>query len=259
MMEPMGPDDQFINAVKAAELLRIGYKTMLRWIKAGRVRALERRYDYENAEFLIPLEEIERLRAALNMSQRELVTRFLKLELDAQSLAVRLIQAEGQIRALGSELAQFQIQFSLHLSELHHISEEEGDTSGGADTPAAILRPFDLALSVTPDLTDELPPGSVRLTAFFRDHSIPITTGLDHLVKTDIEPILLDRGARDRSKGRWLSPDLQARLVIFWDSAGKPYTPCPDCPHYATTESHEASELTDQEQRPEAAEDDHES
>ena len=77
------------------------------------------------------------------------------------------------------------------------------------------------------------------------------TTGLDHLVKARIEPTLLDRGAKDGSKERWLSPDQQGRLIIYWDSAEKAYTSCPDCPHYALSDaSNEAAAEQPEDQEP---------
>ncbi|GCE32061.1 hypothetical protein KDA_75450 [Dictyobacter alpinus] len=240
-MEPSEPmDDQYINAVKASELLRIGYKTMLRWIKAGRIQAIERRYDYDNAEFLIPLQEIERLRATLSMSQRELLTRFLKLELDAQGLASRLLHAEGQIFSLQSDLAQLHMLVFSHLGEPFEAVTQEGqqpETGTGAKRhQPEPTYPADRSLA-------EPPPGSARLTAFLREHGVATTTGLDHLVKAQIEPLLLDRGAKDKSRERWLTAEMQGRLVVFWDSASKRYVPCFDCPHYqATTEAPEDQE-----------------
>lgn len=124
----MDETGQFVNAVKAAELLRISYKTMLRWIKAGRIRAIEKRYDYENAEFLIPLEEVERLRAALTLSQRELVSRFLKLELDALDMSRRVVQAEIELRELRFELGRLQQSVTLHIGERH--AEEPSSVHG---------------------------------------------------------------------------------------------------------------------------------
>lgn len=247
----MDETGQFVNAVKAAELLRISYKTMLRWIKAGRVQAIEKRYDYENAEFLIPLEEVERLRAALTLSQRELVSRFLKLELDTLDMSRRLMHAEGEIRELRADLAQLHLLVTLNMGEQQ--AEEQGGGQGEAVAPR--VRPLDLIRRPpVASQEDELLPGSIRLTAFFREHGVATTTGLDHLTKARIEPMLLDRGAKDRSKERWLSPDQQGRLIIYWDSAGKSYTRCPDCPHYVLSSANGEEEHEETSERPDEPE-----
>lgn len=227
----MDETGQFVNAVKAAELLRLSYKTMLRWIKAGRIRVIEKRYDYENAEFLIPLEEVERLRVALTLSQRELVTRFLKLELDALDMSRRVIQAETELRDLRNELGRLQHMVTLHIGV--PLAEESSRVHVDGSEQQHQSRPFDL---VRPTLGDEvlqsdLTPGSVCLTAFFREHGMPTSTGLDHLTKAQIEPMLLNRGAKDGSKERWLTPEQQGTLIINWDSTLKVYRRCEDCPH----------------------------
>ena len=217
--EPFG-DEPYVNATKAAELLRIAPKTMLRWIQAGRVRLLDKRYDhYSNAEFLIPLSEIERLRAALTMSQRELVTRLLKVELDHQRLA------EHQMR-LDREL----IQLRADVAYLRLLKEQPPALPTSEETPRV---PFILLPSNPREERDsqQIPLGSVRLVSFLHDHQVKTTTGLDHLSKARITPILVERGAQNGSKERWLTQNMQAHLIVFWDSASKPYVACSDCPH----------------------------
>jgi hypothetical protein len=68
----------------------------------------------------------------------------------------------------------------------------------------------------------DLLAGILRLIGFLREHRIATTVGLDHLAKAGIEPLLIDRSARDRSKERWLTPDYCAGqffnlfLLFFW-------------------------------------------
>jgi len=110
------------------------------------------------------------------------------------------------------------------------ISEEELMESGEYPVPA----PAPLSPQAGPGLEEEaepLPPGSVKLTVFLREHGVATTTGLDHLVKAGISPILLDRRARDHSRERWLSPHAQWRLVLYWQRESKPFTSCGECPH----------------------------
>lgn len=250
-MEPEEPrDDQFVNAVKAAELLRISYKTMLRWIKAGRVRAFEKRYDYENAEFLIPVEEVERLRAALSLSQRELVTRLLKVELDVQDMARRLLRVEIELGTVRKELAEIWEQGATHQPPSAAPGEGQAPKAEEIATMGPIPRQWQ---ADTPPIiqAEDIPAGSVRLITFLRDHGVATTTGLDHLAKARIEPLLIDRGAKDKSKERWLTQEQQASLIVFWDSAGKAYTPCPDCPHYVITAGagEDETEIVDEPER----------
>src|SRR5579883_2397252 len=231
-MEPEEPrDEQFVNAVKAAEMLRLSYNNILRWIKQGRVRALQKRYDYENAEFLIPVEEVERLRAALSLSQRELVTRLLKVELDVQDMARRLLRAEIELGTVRKELAELQEQGATHQPPSAAPGGGQAPKAEETATTGPILRQWQAA-ALPIIQAEDIPAGSIRLITFLRDHGVATTTGLDHLAKARIEPLLIDRGAKDKSKERWLTQEQQGRLIVFWDSAGKVYTHCPDCPHY---------------------------
>lgn len=239
---------QYVNAARAAEILHRSEKTVRRWIKKGLLPA-EKDGDNENSPFLIAIEELERLQDALQMGEREAEIRLVQAEVRIRELEERLARQARELHDRPSrQEVQWQIMHAIEQALAPQPSPAPVGTSLSAISSLAPapevaqqeLFPLSSAESVpsqeaeaATQVSPQLPPGSMLVAHFARAHQVDRKTLFGQIAnpRLNLSMTSIDRGARDGSLERWLTPEQQARVVEYWRVAGKPFTPCALCPH----------------------------
>jgi DNA-binding transcriptional MerR regulator len=249
---------QFVSAARAAEIINYSERTIRRWIKKGLLPA-EKDGDEANADYLIDIEDLERLHNALNMSEREMEIRLVAAEMHIRRLEeqVTFLRRELLDRPRWPEIWRY---VERVLDQTYQPAS--GLTPGMAQPPLpgmpepilrplapAFVRPASSALDAHDHQDAEelrepaLPSGSMLVAHFARVHRVDRKTLLGQVEnpRFKLSMTSIDRHARDGSLERWLTPEQQQRVIVYWDSAGKPYTACPDCPHDTISTTTETS------------------
>ncbi len=240
---------QYVNAARAAEILHRSEKTVRRWIKKGLLPA-EKDGDNENSPFLIAIEELERLQDALQMGEREAEIRLVQAEVRIRELEERLAR---QARELHERPSRQEVQWQIMHTIEQALATQPSLAAPVGTSPSAItseapapsvaqqpLLPLSSAESAPSQEAEaatqgspRLPPGSMLVAHFARAHLVDRKTLFGQIAnpRLNLSMTSIDRGARDGSQQRWLTPEQQARVVEYWRVAGKPFTRCSLCPH----------------------------
>ncbi|GLV61195.1 hypothetical protein KDH_80110 [Dictyobacter sp. S3.2.2.5] len=238
----------YISAVDAAKLIGISTRTIHRWIEKGKVQA---RHHGPN-QLLILLADAE----ALAHEGPAVATPFSLLEdhtsrlEELQTQVNELLEANAQLRAqvTAQDERIEQLERVVHReyeaqSILHKLIALSPNALEGRDDTTFHKQRSEVGHMVRNLSVLEkrgLPPGSLTLSTFCQCHSGP--DGIVHpstikgMVeaadrKEELITIYQRPTASTNLHEWWLSPLQQQKMIRFWQEQGKPFTPCPACPH----------------------------
>jgi hypothetical protein len=247
MKEPI-----YISAVDAAKLIGISTRTMHRWIEDGKVPA--RHHGSNQLHILLTdVEALVKERPAvvtpLSLLQEhaaiieELRTQIGELLATNAQLVEKITAQDGRIEQLERLVRrEYEAQSILQkLMSLRSDALESVDISTLREKRAEVGRLVrDLSLLEK----RKLPPGSLTLSTFCKRHSGPGGTVHASTVKGMVEAIdrvgdlvtIWNRPmAATHTHEWWVTPAQQQDMILFWQELGKPFEPCPDCPHAVNT------------------------
>ncbi len=244
--QPQKP--MYISAVDAAKLIGISTRTMHRWIEKGKVQA---RHHGPN-QLHILLADVE----ALAREEPAVITPFslleehttsieeLKVQIDEllatnAQLREQVTTQDGRIEQLERLVRrEYEAQSILHkLMSLRSDALEGVDVATLREKRAEVGR---LARDLSVLQKRQLPPGSLTVSTFCKRHSGP--NGVVHAstIKgtleaagrlADLVTIWKRPTASTYTHEWWLTPAQQQDMIFFWQEHGKPFEPCPQCPH----------------------------
>lgn len=207
----------FFTALEAAQRLGVSEKTVRRWIKDGKLEATRR----ANNTLAIAESEIERLQL-----EREKYSD--QVEQDQDTLAARLEALEQSHNALVERVAQ--------LEALTINTPASRTRTPREPRPAPASREL---FSVDQVLPSGIPSGSLQHYEFALLHAVNRRTFNDQLERdmggANVAYIPRQKPNRDEVE-RWLTPDQQHAVILYWQERRKPYAPCAACPHIPTIE-----------------------
>jgi len=242
----------YISAVDAAKLVGISTRTMHRWIEKGKVQA---RHHGPN-QLHILLADVE----ALARDEPAVVTPFLLLEEHTSSieelraqidellktnaqLREQMAAQEGRIEQL-ERLVRREYEAQSILQKLMSLRSDALESIDVATLREERVEVGRLARDLSLLEKRKLPPGSQTLSMFCKRHSGPGGTVHASTVKGMVEAVdrvgdlvtIWDRPmASTYTHEWWVTPAQQQDMILFWQEHGKPFEPCPDCPHAMNT------------------------
>lgn len=238
----------YISAADSAKLIGISTRTMHRWIADGKVSA---RHQGPN-QLHILLADVEALAkerpavtTPLSLFQEhaviieELRTQIDELLATNAQLREHITAQDGRIEQLERVVGrEYEAQSILQkLLSLRSDALESVDLSTLHEKRAEVGR---LARDLSILEKRGLPPGSLTLSTFCKRHS-----GENSVVHASTVKGVLEAASRladlitiyqrpTASMYRhewWLTPAQQQDMILFWQEYGKPFEPCPECPH----------------------------
>jgi hypothetical protein len=257
----------YISAVDAAKLIGISTRTMHRWIEDGKVPA--RHHGPNQLHILLTdVEALARERPAvvtpLSLLQEQAAT---IEELRTQIGEVLATNAQLQERITAQDARVEQLERVVHreyearsilqkLMSLHSDALESIDISTLREKRAEVGR---LARDLSLLEKRKLPPGSLTLSTFCKRHSGPggivhastVKGMVEATGRLDLVTIWVRPNASTYTHEWWLTLAQQQDMILFWQSQGKPFEPCPACPH-AVNAAEPGAEKTISEEIPSA-------
>jgi len=202
----------FFTALEAAQRLGVSEKTVRRWIKDGKLEATRR----ANNTLAIAESEIERL-------QLERAKYSDQVEQDQDTLAARLKALEQAHNDMVERVAQLEASRTLIPTSRTRTPREPRP----APASSALF-------SVDQVLPTGIPSGSLQHYEFALLHAVNRRTFGDQLERdmggANVAYIPRQKPNRDEIE-RWLTPDQQHAVILYWQERRKPYAPCAACPH----------------------------
>jgi excisionase family DNA binding protein len=217
---------EYVSAVRAASITGLSEKTIRRMIERGQLKAEKRGQSYA-----IKVTDLDTLTGQRPPTLDTLLHRIQELESTSQR------QAET-ISAQAEQIAE--LERRIQAVEQHQATSTTRPLPNTTRPLAAPQpAPFDTTSSESPPDEDRtptaplpappgLPPGSVLVAHFARAHGQHPRTMNDQVRAGRIQATTIDRGGRAE---HWLAPAQQYALILQWQTEGRPFSPCPQCPH----------------------------
>ncbi len=238
----------YVSAVDAGKLIGRSTRTIHRWIEQGKLQA---RHHGSN-QLLILLADVE----ALATDEPEVVTPLSLLHAQAETAAelrARIDELLISTRQLSQQVTTQQTRIehleivTRHEYEAHSILQKLLSVRPSAldSIDATTLREQRAEVGrLTRQLSvlekRGLPLGSQTLSTFCKWHSGEHATVHPSTMKGILEAAsrvsemiaIYERPtASTYTHEWWVTPEQQHNMILFWQSHGKPFEPCPECPH----------------------------
>ncbi len=242
----------YISAVDAAKLIGISTRTMHRWIEKGKVPA---RHHGPNQLHLL-LTDVE----ALVKDEPTVVTPLSLLEEHA-AIIEELRTQIGELLATNAQLKEQMAAQDARVEQLERMVRREYEAQSILQKLMSLrsdaLESVDIStlrekraevgrLARDLSLLEKrgLQPGSLTVSTFCKRHSGPSATVHPSTLKGvleaagrvgDLVTIWERPTASTYTHEWWLTPAQQQDIILFWQEHGKPFEPCPECPHVMHT------------------------
>jgi excisionase family DNA binding protein len=201
---------EYMNAAQAATMIGVSERTVRRWIAGGKLPA---RHLGPN-RYAITTSNIDMLVRTFHRANEN------EPPDDRDILLARLEVLERQLHTVSQRVTLLERedpQTSLTID----VSFDSQNHQRAFNNPVILGK------------RDVLPPGSIRMCHFARLHSVSRFKLQAQAEAFEIAHTAVNRNARNGSMERWLTPDQQAGVIVYWLAAGVRYTPCSHCPHEA--------------------------
>lgn len=208
-----------LTAEQAAKKLNRTERTVRRWIVEGKLKAFHPTHGRTD-KYLVEESEVERL--AGELAQYEQPTEQGPASEDVTSLTKELEQAKRWIDDLQRWYGELDTRITALEQGVSSRAATDGEASplplqGHIEPHRKLGRPTG---SVTAEIPQELPSGSLLLKDFASQHGVNRRTFEDHVRKglngDYVEAIVLPNPNRPGEVKRWLTPDQQRAAIEFW-------------------------------------------
>lgn len=242
----------YVTAVDAAKLLGKSIRQIHRYIEDKKLPATRN----ESGHWSIAISDVE----AMGDTHLELLKPIEQLKIQAQTIAT----LQAQVDELREALATMQQEFAARItaqderivklqatirkeyeaqSVLNKLMALKPDAMESIDVNALREKRATVG-SLARELSQlekrDLPLGSVTLAAFCKRHTgreaVVHGSTVKGMVEAadrvgDLVTIWHRPTASTYTHEWWLKPEQQPAMIRFWQERGKPFVPCPDCPH----------------------------
>jgi excisionase family DNA binding protein len=241
---PASPEEgrKYLTAAQAAPLMGLSVRQVHRIIKRGELPAP---HDRKN-RLKIALDDVMAWRVAhprpANPLEQlmDIVQRVNVLESKVQALEAFKVHNEEELAGLKEAIERGDLQESLNrvLDILSQMAEQHTEEVG--ETPQPKHQPYMITQeSIRRSLSilerRKLPPGTVTVSSFAKAHQVKPRTAITQITRAQLAHTIYRRKTQKLKNEWWLTPEQQHALVAYWLTHFKPYQPCPQCPHIAST------------------------
>jgi excisionase family DNA binding protein len=208
---------QYHNGLSAAKRIGISYKTLLRWVEKGKLKAEHS----ESGRLLISEEQVEHFRLEIEREKAQFGQS--QTPDDRQSQAERDILAKlDALEKRVAELEQTQSDRDSHSQSMYSPQTQQGLYRFDNDTQdTQKIQTQNRSTIANRAIPDEIPEGSLLMAEFAALHGVNRATMWRHCtsgIQGDrIETIERPKpGGRTGDVERWLSLEQQEEAIAFW-------------------------------------------
>lgn len=210
-----------VSAVQAAALTGLSEKTIRRKIESGQLKAEKR-----GTSYAIRVRDLDKLTGQKPPTPDLLLQRIGELEQEQERQAAQIESQAETIRTLEQRVQELEARpapaKTRPLLPPRPVMLEKFDAPDQAEpdegrTPTQPLAP-----------PGSLPEGSILAAHFARAHGINPRTFNDQIRAHKVLVTSLDRKGRPEY---WLTQEQQAALIEQWQTEGRTFTACEQCPH----------------------------
>lgn len=243
MSTPTEEGRKYVTAAQAAPLMGLSVRQVHRIIAKGELPAP---HDRKN-RLKIALDDVMAWRVAHPRATnpleqlKDIVQKIEILETKVQALEVFKLYVEEELAELKAAIQRGDLQESLNrvLAVLSQITEGHAEKTEEA-LPSSHYPHLDLQERIRRSLTmlerRQLPPGTVTIASFAKAHQVKPRTAISNIAKANLAHTIYHRKTQKLKNEWWITPEQQRDLVTYWHTHGKPYQPCPHCPHIVSTD-----------------------